>query len=102
MFLVLAYAKSIYLQTLLSSHRLCLNINYLDECKHRNNKHTESIAEAIQATQRHQQIQICNYYVAALFMHVDRLIGGILFLSCLFVCLFVCLSIVNFKLCYNF
>ena len=30
------------------------------------------------------------------------MIGGILFLSCLFVCLFVCLSVVNFNLRYNF
>ena len=41
-----------------------------------------------------------------LFMLPDRMIRGILFLSCLsgffFVCLFVCLSVVNFNLCYNF
>ena len=30
------------------------------------------------------------------------MIGGILFLSCLFVCVFVCLSVVNTNLCYNF
>ena len=30
------------------------------------------------------------------------MIGGILFLSCLFVCLSVCLSAVNFNLGYNF
>ena len=34
------------------------------------------------------------------------MIGGILFLSCLFVCLFVCLSVclsvLNFNICYNF
>ena len=30
------------------------------------------------------------------------MIGGILFLSCLFVCLFVCLSVVNFNFRYNF
>ena len=37
-----------------------------------------------------------------LFMPPDRMIGGILFLSCLFVCLFICLSVVNFNLRYNF
>ena len=40
------------------------------------------------------------------FMPPDRMIGGILFLSCLsvclFVCLFVCLSVVNFNIRYNF
>ena len=30
------------------------------------------------------------------------MIGGILFLSCLFVCLSVCLSVVNFNIHYNF
>ena len=35
-------------------------------------------------------------------MLLDRMIGGILFLSCLSVCLTVCLSVVNFNLCYNF
>ena len=39
-------------------------------------------------------------------MPPDRMIGGILFLPCLFVCLFVflsvCLSVVNFNLRYNF
>ena len=38
---------------------------------------------------------------AYIFMPPDRMIGGILFLSCLFVCLFVCLSVVNFNLRYN-
>ena len=37
-----------------------------------------------------------------IFMPPDRMIGGILFLSCLFVCLFVCLSVVNFNIRYNF
>ena len=36
------------------------------------------------------------------FMPPDRMIGGLLFLSCLFVCLFVCLSVVNFNIRYNF
>ena len=31
-----------------------------------------------------------------IFMPLDRMIGGILFLSCLFVCLFVCLSVCLF------
>ena len=54
----------------------------------------------------------CRYFpsifvgVMPLFMPPDRMIGGILFLSCLsvclFVCLFVCLSVVNFNLRYNF
>ena len=35
-------------------------------------------------------------------MPVDQMIGGILFLTCLFVCLFAILSVVNFNLRYNF
>ena len=39
-------------------------------------------------------------------MPPDRMIGGIFFLSCLFVymsvCLFVCRSVVNFNIRYNF
>ena len=31
------------------------------------NKHTESIAKAIQVPHRPQQIQICNHYFTALF-----------------------------------
>ena len=48
--------------------------------------------------------------IRGIFMPPDRMIGGILFLSCLFVCLsvclsvclFVCLSVVNFNIRYNF
>ena len=36
------------------------------------------------------------------FYAPDRIIRGILFLSCLFVCLSVCLSVVNFNICCNF
>ena len=35
-------------------------------------------------------------------MPPDRMIGGILFLSCLFVSLFVCLYVVNFNIRYSF
>ena len=35
-------------------------------------------------------------------MPPEQMIGGLLFLSCLFVCLSVCLSVANFNLCYNF
>ena len=31
------------------------------------NKHTESIARAIQVPHRHQQIEICNHYLGAFF-----------------------------------
>ena len=31
------------------------------------NKHTESIAKAIQVPQRPQQIEICNHYLGAFF-----------------------------------
>ena len=37
-----------------------------------------------------------------LFMPPDRIIGGMLFLSCLFICLSVCLSIVSFNIRYDF
>ena len=39
--------------------------------------------------------------VANVFYAPGRMIGGILFLSCLFVCLSVCLSVVNFNIRYN-
>ena len=42
----------------------------------------------------------CLY--TCIFMPPDRMFGGILFLSCPSVCLSVCLSVVNFKLRYNF
>ena len=38
------------------------------------------------------------FHLYSIFMPPDRMIGGILFLSCLFVCLSVCLSVVNFDL----
>ena len=37
-----------------------------------------------------------------IFMPPDRMIGGILILSRLFVCLFFCLYVVDFILRYNF
>ena len=36
-------------------------------CIWNKNKHTESIAKAIQVPHRPQQIQICNHYVGAFF-----------------------------------
>ena len=50
----------------------------------------------------HRFIKISfQFFWPSLFMPPDRMIGGILFLSCLsvclFVCLFVCLSVVNFN-----
>ena len=58
---------------------------------------------------------LCNFHVfmwknayikdlnaLRIVMNMDRMIGGILFLSCVFVCLSVCLSVVNFNIGYNF
>ena len=63
-------------------------------------------------SQRHRHftgffnVPVLHRHGTTLFMPPDRMIGGILFLSCLFVCLFaclsVCLSVVNFNLRYNF
>ena len=52
----------------------------------RENKHTESIAKAIQVPHRPQQIEICNHYFGALFdkEHLELLRPLIVFFFSLF------------------
>ena len=60
------------------------------------------VAVMLYCKRRNDLIRLKGNITIVIFMSPDRMIEGILFLSCLSVCMFICLSFYNFNLRYYF